>query len=423
MTSAIRIKLSLMMFLEFFIWGAWFVTLGTYLLHNLKATGTQVGVAFLTQSIGAIVAPFIIGLIADRFFSAQKILGVLHLAGAVLLWRASSAPDFNSFYPNILTYMVLYMPTLALVNSISFRQMKNPQKEFAPIRVLGTLGWIVAGLTIGWLNWEQIDSNDNTVLQYSFLMAAGASALLGVFSFTLPATPPIKSGQSSSLGDLLGLEAIGLLKNRSYLIFFLASIAICIPLSFYYNFTNPFLNEVGMKAAAGVQSLGQVSELLFMLAIPLFFSKLGVKKMLAIGMVAWVLRYAFFAYGDALGNYWMLIAGIVLHGVCYDFFFVTGQIYTDNLAGERFKSSAQGFITLATYGVGMLIGTLLSGRIFDNYQLADGAHNWRMIWLIPAGIAAVVLLLFLLLFRERTRVPATTEATVAYGETSTLAPG
>jgi nucleoside transporter len=423
MTTATRIKLSLMMFLEFFIWGAWFVTLGTYLLHNLKATGTQVGVAFLTQSIGAIVAPFIIGLIADRFFSAQKILGVLHLLGAALLWRASSAPDFSSFYPNILTYMVLYMPTLALVNSIAFRQMKDPQKEFAPIRVLGTLGWIVAGLTIGWLNWERVDSSDNTSLQYSFLMAAGASAILGLFSFTLPATPPVKSGQSSSLGDLLGLDAIGLLKNRSYLIFFLASIAICIPLAFYYGFTNPFLNEVGMKAAAGVQSLGQVSELLFMLAIPLFFSKLGVKKMLAIGMAAWVLRYAFFAYGDGLGNYWMLIAGIVLHGVCYDFFFVTGQIYTDNLAGERFKSSAQGFITLATYGVGMLIGTLLSGDIFDKYALAGGTHDWRMIWLIPAGIAALVLVLFLLLFRERATVPASQDATVPYGEASAVAPG
>jgi len=418
MTTAIRIKLSLMMFLEFFIWGAWFVTLGTYLLHNLKATGTQVGVAFLTQSIGAIVAPFIIGLIADRFFSAQKILGVLHLLGAVLLWRASSAPDFGSFYPNILTYMVLYMPTLALVNSIAFRQMKDPQKEFAPIRVLGTLGWIVAGLTIGWLNWEQ-----NNTLQTTFLMAAGASAILGLFSFTLPATPPVKSGQSSSLGDLLGLDAIGLLKNRSYLIFFLASIAICIPLAFYYGFTNPFLNEVGMKAAAGVQSLGQVSELLFMLAIPLFFSKLGVKKMLAIGMGAWVLRYIFFAYGEGMGNHWMLIAGIVLHGVCYDFFFVTGQIYTDKLAGERFKSSAQGFITLATYGVGMLIGTLLSGDIFDKYALAGGTHDWRMIWLIPAGIAAVVLALFLLMFRERNAVPASQDATVPYGEASAVAPG
>ena len=416
MTASIRIKLSIMMFLEFFIWGAWFVTLGTYLLRNLHATGTQVGVAFLTQSIGAIVAPFIVGLIADRFFSAQKILGVLHLAGAALLWRASLAPDFSSFYPSILTYMVLYMPTLALVNSIAFRQMKDPQKEFAPIRVLGTLGWIVAGLTIGWLGWEQNDS-----LRTTFTMAAAAAALLGVFSFTLPATPPVKKGTATSLGDLLGFDAIGMLRNRSYLIFFLASVAICIPLAFYYGFTNPFLNEVGMKAAAGVQSLGQVSELLFMLAIPFFFSRLGVKKMLAIGMAAWVLRYLFFAYGDGLGNYWMLIVGIVLHGVCYDFFFVTGQIYTDNLAGERFKSSAQGFITLATYGVGMLIGTLLSGRIFDDYQLPGGTHDWRMIWLIPAGIAVVVLLLFLLLFRERTPAPAAA-ATRPADQTPSLAP-
>ena len=415
MTATIRVKLSIMMFLEFFIWGAWFVTLGTYLLRNLNATGVEVGVAFLTQSIGAIVAPFIIGLIADRFFSAQKILGVLHLAGAVVLWRAAQAADFGSFYPSILIYMILYMPTLALVNSISFRQMQDPQKEFAPIRVLGTLGWIVAGLTIGWLEWEQSNS-----LRATFIMAAIASALLGAFSFTLPATPPVKKGQTSSVGDLLGLDAIKMLKNQSFLIFFLASIAICIPLAFYYGFTNPFLNELGMKSAAGVQSLGQVSELLFMLAIPLFFTKLGVKKMLAIGMGAWVVRYLFFAYGNIDGNYWMLIAGIVLHGVCYDFFFVTGQIYTDNLAGERFKSSAQGFITLATYGVGMLIGTLLSGRIFDAYQLTPTTHDWRMVWLIPAGIAGVVLLLFLLLFRER-RAAATAEPEVALGTAPSMA--
>jgi nucleoside transporter len=299
---------------------------------------------------------------------------------------------------------VLYMPTLALVNSVAFRQMRDPQKEFAPIRVLGTLGWIVAGLLIGWLNWEQGGGLRNT-----FLLAAGASAVLGLFSFALPATPPLpRTAAGTSLGSLLGLEAIGLLNNRSYLIFFLASVAICIPLAFYYGFTNPFLNEVKMPRAAAVQSLGQVSELLFMLAIPLFFRRLGVKKMLAIGMGAWVLRYVFFAFGGADAT-WALLLGIVLHGVCYDFFFVTGQIYTDNLAGEQFKSAAQGFITLATYGVGMLIGTLLSGRIFDAYQLPGGTHDWRMIWLIPAGIAAVVLLLFLLLFREQPSEAASAE--------------
>jgi nucleoside transporter len=408
MTPTIRFKLSLMMFLEFFIWGAWFVTLGTYLLRNLHTTGTQVGVAVLTQSIGAIVAPFIIGLIADRFFSAQKILGVLHLAGAALLWRAGTAADFTDFYPYILTYMILYMPTLALVNSISFRQMKNPQKEFAPIRVLGTLGWIIAGLTIGWLNWEQ-----GGQLALTFKMASIAAAILGVFSFTLPPTPPIKTAGPSSIGDMLGLGAIGLLKNRSYLIFFLASVAICVPLSFYYGFTNPFLNEAGMKSAAGVQSLGQVSEVLFMLLIPVFFVRLGVKWMLAIGMMAWVVRYMFFAYGNGDTAYWMLIAGIVMHGICYDFFFVTGQIYTDNLAGEQSKSAAQGFITLATYGVGMLLGSLLSGQIVDAHRTAGDLHDWRVIWLIPAAIAAGVLVVFLLLFKDKNAPVADEEISFA----------
>ena len=400
MSPAIRFKLSVMMFLEFFIWGAWFVTLGTYLVHNLRTSGTQVGVAFLTQSIG---------LIADRFFSAQKILGVLHLAGAALLWRTSLAVDFTAFYPYLLTYMILYMPTLALVNSISFRQMENPQKEFAPIRVLGTLGWIVAGLTIGWLNWEQ-----NGQLGLTFRMAAGASLLLGVFSFTLPATPPASKVGSSTVGELLGLEAIGLLKNRSYLIFFLASIAICVPLSFYYGFTNLFLNEVGMKSAAGVQSLGQVSEVLFMLLIPVFFIRLGVKKMLAIGMLAWAARYVFFAYGDGGNTYWLLIAGIIVHGICYDFFFVTGQIYTDNLAGEQSKSAAQGFITLATYGVGMLLGSLLSGQIVDAHKTTGDLHDWHAIWLIPAAIAAAVLAAFLLLFKDQNAPVA--EETISYAE-------
>jgi nucleoside transporter len=399
MTAGIRVKLSTMMFLEFFIWGAWFVTLGTYLLTYLKTSGVEVGAAFTTQSIGAIIAPFIIGLIADRYFSAQKILGILHLVGGGLLWWASLAHDFGSFYPVILIYMIIYMPTLALVNSISFKQMKNPSKEFAPIRVLGTIGWIIAGSLITWLNWDKHGNAE--ALVNTFKMAATASILLGLFSFTLPKTPPVKRGQKTSIGEILGLDAIRLLKNRSYLIFFLSSIAICVPLAFYYAFANPFFGEVGMKATTITQSLGQVSETVFMVLIPLFFVRLGVKKMLAIGMIAWALRYVFFAYGDAGNNYWMLIAGIALHGVCYDFFFVTGQIYTDNLAGEKFKSAAQGFITLATYGVGMLIGSLIAGKVYDNYTINASSHQWQSIWLIPAGIAAVVLIVFLLIFKDR----------------------
>ncbi|WP_316809022.1 nucleoside permease [Pedobacter agri] len=400
MNSTTRFKLSTMMFLEFFIWGVWFVTMGTFLGKNLLANDVQVGSAYSTQSLGAIIAPFIIGLIADKFFSAQKVLGVLHLVGGVLLWVAGTSLNFDAFFPFILGYMIAFMPTLALVNSISFKQLNDPGKEFPSIRVFGTIGWIIAGLIIGWLNWEQ---SGNLIL--TFKTASIASIILGIFSFFLPNTPPIKKGEKTSIGDILGLDAIGLLKNKSYLLFFIASVAICIPLAFYYNFTNPFLNEVGMKKAAGVQSLGQVSETLFMLLMPLFFARLGVKKMLAIGMIAWVVRYLFFAFGNAESNYWMLIGGIVLHGICYDFFFVTGQIYTDRLAGEKFKSAAQGFITLATYGVGMLIGSIISGMVVNKYSL-DGAHDWYSIWLIPAGIAGLVALLFILFFRDNNKSEA-----------------
>ena len=387
------------MFLQFFIWGAWFVTMGTYLSKNLNVSATQNATAYATQALGAILAPFIIGLIADKYFSAQKILGLLHIAGAILMFYASTATNFAGFYPYILSYMIIYMPTLALVNTVSFKQMLNPSKEFPPIRIFGTAGWIVAGLLIGWLGWEQSGS-----LVLTFRVAAGASLVLGVFCYSLPDTPPGKRGQRTSIGDIIGLDAIGLLKNRSFLVFFLSSVAICIPLAFYYNFTNPFLNEVGVKRAAGIQTLGQFSEFAFMIAMPFFFVRLGVKRMLAMGMFAWALRYLFFAYGDAANNYWMLLAGIIIHGVCYDFFFVAGQIYTDNLAGERYKSSAQGFITLATYGVGMLIGFTISGPIVDHWQTSAVSHNWQAIWLIPGGIAFVVMVFFLLLFKDNNHI-------------------
>ena len=394
-SAATRLKLSSMMFLEFFIWGAWFVTMGTFLAKNLSASGSQISLAYLTQSLGAIAAPFIIGLLADQFFSAQKVLGILHLAGAAMLFLASMMSTFGAFFPVILAYMILYMPTLALVNSVSFRQMTNPEKQFPAVRVLGTIGWIVAGVIIGWLSWEQQGQ-----LTQTFRMAAVASLILGVFSFMLPATPPTRSGEKVTVRDILGLDALGLLKNRSYLVFFLSSIAICIPLAFYYNFTNLFLNEEGVRSAAAVQSLGQVSEVLFLLLMPFLLVRLGVKITLAIGMAAWALRYVFFAFGDAGSLFWLLLLGIVLHGICYDFFFVAGQIYTDKFAGERFRSAAQGMITLATYGAGILIGSLAAGPIVDRFATADG-HDWAQIWIIPAAIAGVVMVLFLILFKDR----------------------
>ncbi|ALN88129.1 major Facilitator Superfamily protein [Lysobacter capsici] len=389
-------RLSAMMFLQFFIWGAWFVTLGTYLVQGpLQASASQVATAFLSQSIGAIVAPFLVGLIADRYFAAQRILAVLHLAGAALMWMASTATSFGVFSACVMIYMLLFMPTLALANSIAMRHMQAPEKQFPPVRVAGSIGWIVAGVLIGWLGWEQAHR-----LELTFRMAAAASLILGLYALTLPNTPPLEQQRNATLGQILGLDALRLLKSRSYLVFFLASIAICIPLSFYYNFTNPYLNDLGVRGAAGLQSLGQVSEVLLMLAMPFLFARLGVKTMLALGMAAWVLRYVLFAYGDAGAGFALLVSGIVLHGICYDFFFVTGQIYTDAHAGPASRSSAQGFITLATYGVGMLIGSFLSGAVVEHYTTAAG-RDWQQIWLFPAGVALAVLVAFVFLFRER----------------------
>ena len=392
-----RLQLSFLFFLEFFIWGGWFVTMGTFLSQNFSASGNELAMAYETQSIGAIIAPFIIGLIADRYFAAQKILGILHLLGAGLLFLAGESDSFTQFYPYIFMYMLLYMPTLALVNSVAFHQMKNPSKEFASIRVLGSLGWIIAGLTIGYLAWESTQ-----LLKYTFYMTSLASAILGTYRFFLPNTPPkLKSGEKIGLKEILGLDALTLLKDRSYLVFFVASVLVCIPLAFYYQHANQFLNEVGMKAAASKMVMGQISEVFFLLLLPLFLNRYGLKKVLIFGVLAWGLRYLLFAYGDAGENTWMLLFGIILHGICYDFFFVSGQIYTDFKAGEQFKSSAQGLITLATYGLGMLIGFRFAGWLTDQY-VSESGHYWDQIWIQPAIFSFVILILFLFSFKNET---------------------
>ncbi|MFW9268238.1 nucleoside permease [Pseudomonas sp. NR3] len=404
-------RLSTMMFLQFFIWGGWFVTLGTFLSNTLGASGEQVGRAFATQSWGAIIAPFVIGLIADRYFNAERILAVLHLVGAVLLYRLYSAVDFSAFYPFVLAYMVIYMPTLALVNSVAFRQMRDPALEFSRIRVWGTLGWILACVVISYaFAWDSRESISAGGLRNTFLMAAVASLVLGLYSFTLPATAPLKE-QASTRGikQSLGLDALGLLKDRSYLVFFIASILICIPLAFYYQNANPFLAETGMTNPTAKMAIGQVSEVLFMLLLPLFIQRFGIKLALLVGMLAWALRYVLFAYGDNGELAFMLFIGIALHGICYDFFFVSGQIYTDAKAPKHLRSSAQGLITLATYGVGMLIGFWVAGQVTDHFVVAGG-HDWKSIWLFPAGFALVVFVCFLLTFSGRQGVVAPSEA-------------
>jgi nucleoside transporter len=404
MNKSIKIKLSIMMFLEFFIWGAWFVTLGTFLGNNLGANGSETAAVFSTQSWGAIIAPFIIGLIADRFFNAEKILGILHLAGAFLMYQMYQSNDVGLFYVYVLSYMVLYMPTLALVNSVSFNQMKDPEKEFATIRVWGTIGWIVAGLSISYLfHWDSAEGVKEGLLKNTFLLSGIAAFILGVFSFSLPKTPPkVASDEKVKIGDIIGLDALKLLKDKNFAIFFISSILICIPLAFYYQNAHPFLTEAGIENPTGKMAIGQISEALFLLLIPVFFMKFGFKKTILVGMLAWAIRYVLFAYGNGDDLSFMLIIGIALHGICYDFFFVSGQIYTNSKAGDKYKSAAQGLITLATYGVGMLIGFAVAGWITDNYKTDLGTINWQMVWIIPAGIAFVVFFVFALLFSDKT---------------------
>jgi len=389
-------RLSVMMFLEFFIWGAWFVTMGTYLTGPLGFSDAENALAYATQSWGAIIAPFVIGLIADKYVNAERLLGAIHLVGAVLMYRIAKTSEFATFYPYLLLYMILYMPTLALVNAISFRQLDDPARRFGLIRFWGTFGWIVAGLLISFgFNWDsQADQLRNT-----FTMAAVASLALGVFSFTLPATPPKKGGAGGGLREALGLDALALLRDRNFLIFFAASILICIPLAFYYQHANQFLTEVQVANAAGIQTIGQMSELVFMLLVPFFLKRFGMKMTLLIGMLAWAARYVLFAYGNAGELVFMLILGIALHGMCYDFFFVSGQVFTDSKAGPRYKSAAQGLITLATYGVGMLIGFWIAGQLTAAFAI-EGGHDWRSIWIYPAAFAAGVAVLFALLFKN-----------------------
>ena len=399
--SGITTRLSVMMFLQFFIWGGWFVTLGTFLGNNINATDGQIAQAFSTQSYGAIIAPFIIGLIADRYFNAEKILGLLHLAGAVLMYLMAETTEFEVFYPYVLGYMVLYMPTLALVNSVAFRTMSDPSKQFSKIRVWGTIGWVLAGLVISFVfSWDSQEAIAEGMLKNTFLMTAIASAILGVFSFTLPKTPPrVEKGEKITLKEILGLDALKLLTNKNFAVFFFSSVLICIPLAFYYQNANPFLAEIGVSNPTGKMTIGQISEVLFMLLLPIFLKKYGIKKTLLIGMLAWALRYVLFAFGNSEELVFMLITGIALHGICYDFFFVSGQIYTDSKAGEKFKSSAQGLITLATYGVGMLIGFWVAGQISEYYTVGD-MHEWKNIWLLPAGFAVLVFLIFAATFKN-----------------------
>lgn len=389
MKNSTRFQLMAMMFLLYFVWGAWYGQMSKYMFTELGATGVQVGNAYAAFSIAMIIAPFFVGMIADRYFAAQKVLGILSLAGTAILYVLAEVKDPDTFFWVILAYCITFAPAMSLTTSIAMQQVTDSEKDFPAIRVMGTVAWIAVTNIIGYYEIG------GTALIFKISMFT--AAFLGVYSFFLPDTPP-KPTSHTSFSDILGLDAFKLFKDRSFAIFFISSLLICIPLSFYYAMANPSLTDSGMTNVENKMSLGQASEVVFMLLIPLAFSRFGVKWMLVVGLIAWIIRFIGFGYGDASSE-WLLYLAIVLHGVCYDFFFVTGQIYTDSKAGEQYRSSAQGLISIATYGIGMGIGSWIAGVVADMYTV-DNVKNWTSIWMVPAGIAAVVLVLFVLFFRD-----------------------
>jgi len=405
----VKFRLRVMMFLQYFVWGSWFVTLVTYMLNAKDESERRcfqdslIGDAYGTAAIAAMIAPFFVGMVADRFFSTERILFVLHLLGAGVLYYVSTVQDPTLFYGSLIAYFLCYMPTLALTNSLSFHHLSDPGREFPGIRVLGTIGWIAAGIVVGWV-WPRVTGGESIEpTTVPMVLAAAVQLVLAFYCLLLPHTPPSKRGEHVTVSDVLGFEALALMKELPFAVFVLGSFLICIPLQFYYTFTNGFLNEIGVKEAAGKMTLGQMSEIVFMLLMPLFFARLGVKWMLVVGMLAWCVRYVLFAFGNAGPEMWMIYAGILLHGICYDFFFVTGQIYVDNKAPKRVRAAAQGFIAFVTLGVGLFIGALVSGRVVSSFATPAGpvAHDWHRIWLVPAAMSAVVLLIFAVVFQEK----------------------
>ncbi len=404
MNKLIQAKLSAMMFLEFFIWGAWYTAVAVYMTANGMENLTHW--PFTVNPIAAIAAPFFVGLIADRYFATEKVLGVLHMLGAVFMFLTPFAVGFPTvFILLLLAYNLCYMPTISLTNTLAFHNMEDQEKQFPIIRVFGTVGWIVAGLMVsfvlGYFLTENLKPEETALPLY---LTSAASLLLGVYSFFLPHTPPPAKGEEVSIRSIVGADALKQLGSKSFYVFLASSLLISIPLAAYYNFTQLFLGATGFENIAATQTIGQVSEVIFMVLIPFFFIRLGVKWMLAAGMFAWVARYALFALGAPTEAAWMILAGIALHGICYDFFFVTGQIYVDKKATAAVRGQAQGLIVLITYGVGMLIGAQLAGLLYNAFlddAVALTLNQWHDFWWVPAAFAFIVMIIFIVLFDDK----------------------
>ncbi len=399
-----KTRLGIMMFLQFFVWGAWYTSIAVYM--TAEGMGDLTHWPFTVNPIAAIAAPFFLGLVADRYFSTERVLGILHVLGGLVLL---TVPQFSGapvvFVLLLLLYNLCYMPTLGLANSLAFHHIADQEKHFPLIRVFGTIGWIVAGLFVSLVLRRFVTGGglpEQTPMP--LYTAAVTSIVLGLYSFSLPHTPPPAAGVKVSPRSILGLDALKALGSRPFYVFLGASLLISIPLAAYYNFTQLFLEATGFRNIAGTQTLGQMSEVIFMLLMPLFFIRLGVKWMLVTGMGAWTLRYALFAVAAPSEIFWMIILGILLHGVCYDFFFVTGQIYVDKKSTPAIRGQAQGMLVLVTYGLGMLIGAQAAGNLFNTFLGGADAltlGQWRQFWIVPAAFAGVIMVGFALLFNDR----------------------
>ena len=393
--SKIKLRLSFLMFMQFVIWGAWYVTLGNYLLNTLGLSGTEVGLAYGTTAIAAIVTPFFAGRLADQWFSIERMLFFLHFTGGLVMLVLSFIESFGAFYPLLLVYTFLYLPTFALTSSLAFRFTEDSTKDFTQIRVWGAIGWIVIGFVVGGLELEY----SNVPMRIS----AGASLLQAFYCLTLPKAPPLPAVAQKSI---FSKELIDILAKPSFIILIIGLTLTCIPSAFYYSFTNAFLNEVGIANAAGLMSFGQISEIVFMLLLPYFLLRMSIKKILLLGTLCWGIRYLLFAI-DATGQYgYPLYIGVLLHGIAFNFTLLLGQIYTDRAVPAHLRSTAQGLITQITLGFGVLIGSLIAGSVVTNSILPDGSRDWESIWYLPGGIGlATTLFIFLFFHEEKAKKP------------------